>query len=75
MTATTASLLDELIALHARRKLAKNISTVLMTGFWFCYGCDQMTEREEGEHGQPAHCERCGSCRIEYHKPAWEQTR
>lgn len=51
------------------RELKANIEAVLMTGFWYCNGCEARCEREEGEQGQPAHCERCGSMRIEYCPP------
>jgi len=35
-------------------------------GYWWCYDCEKVTEREEGEQGRPAHCNRCQSHRIRY---------
>jgi hypothetical protein len=39
------------------------------SGFWFCRDCQARCEREEGEQGQPAHCSRCRSHRIQYFPP------
>lgn len=50
-------------------ELKHKISEVLLNGFWYCYGCESITEREEGEQGQPAHCGRCGSARVEWQPP------
>lgn len=38
-------------------------------GYWYCYDCEKVTEREEGEQGQPAHCLFCRSHRIRYVEP------
>ena len=38
-------------------------------GYWYCYDCDRPTEREESDHGQPAHCARCHSHKIRYVEP------
>lgn len=50
-----------------QRRLWARISHALESSGWYCLDCEKPTERIEGEHGQPAACERCGSCRIEYH--------
>ena len=52
-------------------QLKSRVAQILTEGFWFCYGCDRSCERIEGEQGQPAHCSRCKSPRIEYHPPAF----
>lgn len=57
------------------RNLKASITTILQTGFWYCHTCEARTEREEGEQGQPAHCERCDSSRIEYCPPLTVQDR
>ena len=51
------------------RSLRHRIEFVLLSGFWFCRDCDGMCERIEGEQGMPAHCDRCGSYRIEWNPP------
>jgi hypothetical protein len=48
------------------RELKDNISTVIISGFWFCHRCEGRCERDEGENGQPAHCAKCGSADIQY---------
>jgi hypothetical protein len=41
----------------------------LRSGFWFCDDCQTSCERIEDDHGQPAHCHRCGSHRIAWTAP------
>ena len=53
-------------------KLKREIEKALTNGFWSCQTCERMTEREEGEQGQPAHCARCGSPRIKWNPPVYE---
>jgi len=50
-------------------QIQRSVETVLMAGFWFCHNCDCICERIEGEQGQPAHCHRCHSPRIEWNPP------
>jgi len=50
-------------------QIKRNIAEVLASGFWFCKDCDCICERIEGEQGQPAHCNRCCSPRIEWNPP------
>jgi transcription initiation factor IIE alpha subunit len=51
------------------RKLKDSLEKSLNHGFWFCQACEARCERIEGEQGQPAHCDLCGSHRIEYLPP------
>lgn len=52
------------------RLMLNRISLVTaLQGFWFCSDCEQITERMEGEQGQPAYCLKCGSYRIKFHRP------
>lgn len=51
------------------REMKARILETLQQGFWFCHTCESPTERNEGENGQPAHCGRCGSFRIEFVPP------
>lgn len=53
-----------------RRQILTRVLQTLEAGFWFCHDCDGICERDEGEQGQPAHCSRCGSHRIEWNQPA-----
>ncbi len=50
-------------------KLKRQIQSIFEQGFWFCKDCDCRCERIEGEQGQPAHCDRCGSPHIEWNPP------
>lgn len=52
-----------------RQKLHRQITDVLNNGSWQCDDCDSFCDRIEGEHGQPAHCHRCGSHRIKFVPP------
>lgn len=49
-----------------RRKLALQMEIILTQGIWFCKDCGRGCDRIEDDHGQPAHCNRCGSHRIEF---------
>ena len=49
-------------------------ATAVLSGFWFCADCQDITERIEGEQGQPAHCERCGGHRITWNPPTQHPT-
>jgi hypothetical protein len=49
--------------------LKEKIESILLTGFWFCRSHEGICDRIESEHGQPAWCSVCGSCRIEWHPP------
>ena len=51
------------------RSIRHSVEHVLLSGFWYCSDCDARCERIEGEQGQPAHCDRCGSHRIEWNPP------
>jgi hypothetical protein len=60
----------ELVNLDALAgKLRRKIETVLAEGFWYCTDCDARCDRIEGEQGQPAHCQRCGSAHIFWNPP------
>lgn len=48
------------------REIKDALSKLFVAGFWFCHDCNRVCERVEGEHGQPAHCSRCGLPRIEF---------
>ncbi|MGB7767415.1 MAG: hypothetical protein WBN22_00980 [Verrucomicrobiia bacterium] len=50
-------------------RIKRFIEDVLLDGYWFCNSCDMRCERLEGEQGQPAHCHRCNSPRIEWIPP------
>jgi hypothetical protein len=50
-------------------QLKQSIESVFNNGFWYCQDGDHLCEREEGEQGQPAHCNRCGSHRITWFPP------
>ena len=52
-------------------ELKSNLAKIFADGFWFCHDCDTKCERIEGEQGQPAHCDRCGSARIDWNPPIW----
>jgi hypothetical protein len=55
---------------HASDQMDKGTTTIehLKEGAWFCADCERRCERVEGENGQPAHCHRCGSHRINFFK-------
>ena len=55
------------LAAKLRRFLA-----VSVFGGWFCQDCQDLCERNEGEQGQPAHCHKCGSHRLQYIPPVHE---
>jgi rubrerythrin len=48
------------------RATKEKISELFSAGFWFCRDCNRVCERVEGEHGQPSHCARCKSYRVEF---------
>jgi Zn finger protein HypA/HybF involved in hydrogenase expression len=50
----------------AMRQMACRVHQAMENGFWWCNDCQNITERVEGEQGQPAHCEKCGSHRIQF---------
>ena len=50
-------------------ELKDRLARIFAEGFWYCYDCDCRCERIEGEQGQSARCERCGSHRIEWNPP------
>lgn len=52
-----------------RGRILSRLKRVFREGFWYCHHCEATCEREEGEQGQPAHCERCCSPRIEWCPP------
>jgi hypothetical protein len=52
-----------------RRRILSRLLLALENGGWWCRDCERATDRVEGEQGQPAHCERCLSHRIEYQPP------
>jgi hypothetical protein len=56
-------------------RIKEKLSEALWQGFWSCRDCDRMTERQEGENGQPAHCSICGSYRIDWNPPVHEAIR
>jgi len=56
-----------------RRQMLASLFEKIQSGFWYCHDCSHTTEREEGEQGQPAHCERCGGLRIEWNRPGLTQ--
>jgi hypothetical protein len=43
----------------------------LLEGYWFCLSHGGPCERIEGEQGQPAHCETCGSHRLKWNPPVF----
>ena len=53
------------------RKLSFDLSLVNLsaTGFWFCRGCQKVTEREEVEGMGCGCCCLCGSPRIKWNPP------
>ena len=57
------------LAAHVKRR----IGSLLTAGFWWCFDCLAVCDREEGEQGQPAHCAACGSHRIKWNKPELEE--
>jgi len=52
-----------------RRRILGRLLLSLQSGGYWCDDCEHETERVEGEQGQPAHCQRCQSHRIEYQPP------
>ena len=58
-----------------KSEMCGRLERALRGGYWFCHSCDAMCEREEGEHGEPAHCQRCGSARLEYVPPLFIEDR
>jgi hypothetical protein len=59
----------EAIGEEIRQKLREKIDEILFCGSWFCNDCKRFCERIEGEQGQPAHCDKCGSHRITFLEP------
>lgn len=59
---------------QAQPRLSTRLNFALSGGGWWCHDCQRQTERIEGEQGQPATCERCGSHRIEYQPPLTNQS-
>jgi hypothetical protein len=55
----------EEIKQHCWRKF----QDLLAEGSWYCLDHQGLCEREEGEHGQLAHCKACGSHRIQFVEP------
>lgn len=51
-----------------RERLKEAFRQALTNGYWWCNVCECICERIEGEQGEPAHCHRCGSHRIEFQK-------
>ena len=49
--------------------LRNRVLDAITSGYWYCRDCECMCDREEGEQGQPAHCSRCMSPRIEWNSP------
>jgi DNA-directed RNA polymerase subunit RPC12/RpoP len=54
-------------------RLMARLTLALGSGGWWCTDCQQETERIEGEQGQPATCDRCGSYRIQYQPPITDE--
>ena len=50
-------------------QMTSRFAQALRSGFWFCNDCRTSCERIEDDHGQPAHCHRCRSHRIEWNAP------
>jgi len=55
-------------AKQAFASLNLRLTDLALNGFWFCHDCASVCERIEGEQGQPAHCKRCRSHRIEWNR-------
>ena len=53
------------------REIKGRLEKIFSNGFWFCYDCEARCERVDGEQGQPAHCDRCSSPRLEWIPPVW----
>lgn len=53
-----------------RRRIESKLTHLMANGFWFCADCKRVTDRVEGENGQPAHClhANCKSYRIHFQK-------
>ncbi len=49
--------------------LQRCIEEFLLLGYWFCTDCKMTTERMEDDHGQPAHCSRCGGHHLVWNPP------
>ena len=54
---------------HLARQLKTCLAELFANGYWFCLDCQHTCERIEGEQGQSAHCNRCGSPRLEWNPP------
>ena len=68
------SVLPRVTVHQVRRQILTSLLEKFQNGFWYCNDCSHSTEREEGEQGQPAHCSICGSHRIEWNRPATQQS-
>jgi hypothetical protein len=55
---------------QVRRAILGSFLEKMNAGFYWCLDGEHVCEREEGEQGQPAHCSRCGSHRIQWNRPA-----
>jgi len=53
------------------QKIKAKLTEIFKNGFWFCLDCQSRCERMEDEHGQPAHCDLCGSPRLQWNPPLW----
>ena len=52
-------------------QLRARLTEVFANGFWFCLDHEGKCERVEDDHGQPPHCDQCGSHRIKWNAPIW----
>jgi uncharacterized paraquat-inducible protein A len=55
-------------------QIKANLTRMFKNGFWYCCDCETRCEMVEGEHGQPNHCDRCGSHKITWEAPAWSES-
>lgn len=56
--------LDTIAKLNSRLSLVD----VCVTGYWFCRGCQRITELEDGNNGSMV-CGICGSFNVKHHLP------
>lgn len=51
------------------RKIELRLTHLMATGFWFCLDCERVTERCEGENGQPHYCLHCKGHNLRQQRP------
>lgn len=54
--------------LHRLPEEKRDLRLLARTGYWFCYGCRAISERDEQEC-----CTLCGSARIEWNEPVFKE--